>query len=44
MQQNVTFAKKIFTQKLAKDKNHEKLEPIVILLVNTGLQHIVYVS
>ena len=25
MQQNVTFAKKIFTQKLAKDKNHENV-------------------
>ena len=44
MQQCVTIVEKDFQNSLLKTKITEKLETIVILQVNTEMQHIVYVT
>ena len=43
MQPCVKFVEKEMTEKLAKDKLDQKLESIVVLQVNTEVQHIVFV-
>ena len=44
MQQCVTIAEKDFQNSLLNTKITKKLETIVILQVNTEMQHIVYVT
>ena len=44
MRQNVTFAEKKSSKILLKRKIIETLETIVILQVNTEMQHMVYVT
>ena len=44
MRQNVTFAEKKSSKSLLKRKTIEKLETIVILQVNTEMQHMAYVT
>ena len=43
MQRCVKFVEKEMTEKLDKDKLDQKLESIVVLQVNTEVQHIVFV-
>ena len=44
MRQNVTFAEKKSSKSLLKRKTIETLETIVILQVNTEMQHMAYVT
>ena len=37
------ICRKKLTQKVAKDKNHQKIRDIVILLINADIQHILFV-